>query len=302
MNCRPLRTQLFVIAMVAAVGTTAMAESITAKVIGQRVNLRAKAAPTAEVVSQVSDGDILKVKSVGDEWVEVVPPDAVEFWVHRDFVVEGGIVGNKVNVRAGPGINYTVVGTLDRGSAIESKGAFGEWVRIGAFDDASLWISKDLVELAYPFNPPSGPAPTVASVPGPEPVPPESTQDTPATPTMAQASTSPATTNEPPKATTDVTSGAGDLRLVPLEGQGRKSVKEGTVKLTPILLRKAGSHRLVVKEGVRLVNVCYLRGNSAQLSGFEDVPLRIHGREFWAQGFRDPILVVELIERLPATP
>ncbi len=286
--------QLFAASLLLAVVVSAAdADNITAKVLGQRVNLRASAATTSEVVGQMSDGEVLQVKSVGEQWVEVVPPEFVEFWVHRDFVNEGRIVGNKVNVRAGPGINYTVVGTLERDTGISSKGSFGEWIRVAPFPEASLWVSKDLVELKYPPKPKvemSVPTVFVQTA--------STTVTTTAPLDHVSQTLSPEVEEEtaPPPGT----SFPSDIALVPLEGQGKSTSYTGIVRPVPYLSRKAGHFRLVRKDGVRLITICYLRGNSAQLRSFEDVNLKMNGREYWAQGIRDPILVIESIQRLPS--
>ncbi|MBU1693403.1 MAG: SH3 domain-containing protein, partial [Verrucomicrobia bacterium] len=147
------------------------AESV--RVVGQRVNLRARADLKAEVVGQVADGDLLEARSIQEEWVEVVPPESVDLWIHKDFVQGGKVVASELKVRAGPGINYSVVATLDRGASVSVRGEFMEWLKIVPPSNASLWVSKSYVESgraarapspSEPVAPPSGPV-TMASPP-----------------------------------------------------------------------------------------------------------------------------------------
>ena len=104
------------------VGSSAFADPMTAKIIAEHVNLRAKPESTAEVVGQAASGDVLSVKSVATDWIEVSPPDSVELWVHKDFIADGKSSVAKLNVRAGPGVNYNIVGNLDKGEAVTVKG------------------------------------------------------------------------------------------------------------------------------------------------------------------------------------
>jgi len=92
--------------------SSAYAETRPVTVTADRVNLRAAAREMAEVVGQVNEGTVLASKSIGQKWVEIVPPETVNLWVHRDFVHDGIVATRKLNVRAGPGINFSVVGRL----------------------------------------------------------------------------------------------------------------------------------------------------------------------------------------------
>ena len=79
------------------------------KVLKNNCNLRAKALVTSEVVGQVSENDILTAKTLDKDWVEVVPPTNVDLWVLGDYVKDGAInCSQKVNVRAGAGINFNI--------------------------------------------------------------------------------------------------------------------------------------------------------------------------------------------------
>ncbi len=168
--------QLFVImSIVAGLCLTCMSQPAPlsrVKVLKDNCNLRAKALVTSEVVGQVSENDVLTAKSMDKDWVEVVPPDSVDLWVLGDYVKDGVInCSQKVNVRAGAGINFNIVGQLPQGSKIEVRGNHAEWVKIAPPPSCSLWISRVLVSeipLAYiepaKVEPPKADAAKVASV------------------------------------------------------------------------------------------------------------------------------------------
>jgi uncharacterized protein YraI len=294
---------LAVLIAAAAAGAARAAEPVTAKVLSDRVNLRAKPDSQGDVVTQVDRGATLTVKSVDGDWVEVVPPDNAAFWVHRDLVSSNMVSATRLNVRAGAGINYTSVGALERGAAIVPRGVLGEWIKIAPLPAFSLWVSRPLVEVAAPPPPPmvvavSAPpaslpaAPAVAgrSLPPPvgpgaiaRPLAPPGPLATAAPPAVAAS----AATVPPPPA---------DLKLIPLQGQGRLILVEGEVKPAEYLLGAPAPHRLTKHVGNTWTTICHLRGNRAQLDGFLGRSIRVKGREYWVQGSERPVVVVESIE------
>jgi SH3-like domain-containing protein len=253
------------------------AEPVTARIVGDRVNLRARPDRNAEVVGQVTGRDVLTVRSIQDDWVEVTPPPSIELWVHQDFIQDGKSTVEKLNVRAGPGINYNVVGSLAKGEAVTTKGTFNDWIRIAPMASASLWVNKEYVELVLPARK-SAPAPMVATTPPPRPKP----MVTPPPP----VSSTPAKPPAPPS----------DLVLIPLEGQGRSVEREGELKPAPYVMNRPSAFRLIQRSGGRIDTICYLRGNTVQLESMLGQRLKVRGREYWTQGVREPIVVVEGIE------
>lgn len=169
------------------------------------VNLRARPALTAEVVGQAAVGQELTAKSLDTEWVEVVVPANIDFWVLGDYLKEGVVVcRQRVNVRAGPGINFSTVGQLDNAAKAEVRGSHGEWIKIAPPENCSLWVSRSLVEVAParppPVEPPKPPgvAPAAALPPAAEsdkPLPPA--QDKRETPVVAATAAPPAEPEKP---------------------------------------------------------------------------------------------------------
>jgi len=285
---------------------------LTAKVKTDRVNLRARPDLQSETLGQVGAGAMLAVRGTRDGWVEVVPPDMIDFWVHKDFLDQDTVLVNKLNVRSGAGINYNVVGTFAKGDTVVRKGGFGEWVKVGPPSDASAWISADLVDVMNPALaiPPPRAAPRTVTL-----------SETAVAPTSATASVtaapgvppSPAVPSPPsvlapadlaaiggPVATAPAlpTVAPSDMKLLPVEGQGRLVQREGELKRAPVLMaRTPGSHRLIRREGNKLITTAYVRGNREQLEMLVNQMLVVQGREYWVEGVQVPVIVVDTIEK-----
>ena len=290
----------------AAVAQAQSTDELFARIKSDRVNLRAKPDANGEVVAQATLDERLRVVESNEAWVRVVPPDRVDLWVHRDFVKDGLSVGEKVNVRAGAGINFSVVGQYPRGEQVQVRGQFGEWLKV-APSNSSLWVSRELVDLLYPARVVEpAPAPLI-DVPAPaEPLPagPAEFQagEPPlgpvnATPEAESIVATPALPPVSPIAPTGTAEVPRDLKLVPLEGQGRLVSHEGLLKPAPFMFGRPSKFRMARQVGNQLQTICYVRGNSRQLNSLLNERLVVRGREYWVQGVRQPVVVLERIER-----
>ncbi len=297
---------------------------LTARVIADRVNLRSKASPTAEVVAQVSSNDLLTVRSWGEEWIEIAPPAHADLWIHKEFIKDSEVLAQNVNIRAGPSVNYAVVGKVSPGMMLERRGEFGDWIKIAPPDSASLWIATSLVQIQRPpetnlevsaaaqpvqeeapeasatleKQPAAAPEPqfpaqaetvTVAlnvSEPTPEPVLTAGAASVVIT-TMV-VSVSEAQANQAP---VDPALPSG-FSLLPVAGQGTRLVREGKLHLIGYAFRSPSRYRLANSEGD---TICYMNGNQNQLRSLLGRRMRVTGREYWVKGKDYPVLTVERI-------
>lgn len=293
-----------------------------ARVRAERVNLRGRPDANGEVVGQAAAGDLLKVVQTGEVWYAVSPPEKVRCWIHKDFVQDGKVTVKELTVRAGASINYPRIGSLFRGDAVTPRETFGDWLCIPPPTNAAVWIHRELLDVppaakvaaeTSPLSVPNNSEPAADS----SPVLPVATNEmavkiSPSNPTapaseattplqhqavvmpprvMAGATGSGTPTNSPPQV-------PADLNLIPVPGQGSVVQHEGFVKSSPYVLAP-GRYRLAVRKGSQLETVCFLRGNTQQLATLVDEYFMMQGREYWVQGVREPLLVIERIERRP---
>lgn len=320
------KTSLFLAAVIAAVcAVFAQNAPVTqVRVSKTRVNLRAKPMLTVEVAGQVEQGTLLNVKSMTTEWVEVEPPEEIGFWIHRDYVTENRITGRDVNVRAGPGKNFSIVGMLDSGDAVETRDTHAEWVKIAPVARCSLWVHRSLVE---PVAAPAAPAIEVAA----EAAPAAQEQDVETTMESEEFSTQPDPAEDVEPAPSPAAAGQGTvfflepvqepseqqamlltlpapdaaaapkpapsgLDVIPLAGQGKGNVYEGVLRRTGYLFRRPSPYRLVVEDDAgRSTTLCYVMGNTAQLESLLGRKMRVSGGEYWVHGKRHPVVVLERI-------
>lgn len=139
------------------------------KVVASSTPIYAQANAGAQRVGAATAGEILFVTRTEGDWAAISAPDRLSLWLNKDFIDGNRVVAKSIQVRSGPGIEYSVVGTLERGALVMPRGEDGEWRKIAAPSSATLWVKKsDLTEVRAQ----SSPIGDVATVPEPKPAPP----------------------------------------------------------------------------------------------------------------------------------
>ena len=124
-----------------------------ATIDGDNVNYRGQAGLKGESLGQFHKGEVITILSVitldkhaADEpahWAKIILPAGTKVWVHKQFVDATGkkVAVKKLNLRAGPGENFSVLGTIEKGSTITEISSKGEWIEVPAPADAYAFVS-----------------------------------------------------------------------------------------------------------------------------------------------------------------
>ena len=279
---------------------------VKVRVLKDNTNLRAKPALNVEVVGQVSANQELTIKSMDLEWVEVVTPTNIDFWMLGDYLKDGVVVCRQtVNVRAGPGINFSIVGQLTNGAKVEVRGNLADWIKLAPPGGCSLWVSRPLVEIVpptpvlpvrlSPARPPvvESPGGTIqAEAKKPE----ERTAPSPAPATNLFFVSKRGEDQTGEEKKTVAIKPPADLDLIPEVGQGQWKQFEGVLRTKNFLVRSPSNFRLVTNDqDGQSRTICFVKGNRAQLDALLYRELIISGRQYWVQRHRYPVVVPEKI-------
>lgn len=112
-----------------------------AEVAAGNINVRGQAGLKGEVIAHLSKGDMVNVleqinlaRHTPDEpaqWVKISYPTNASVWVSDKYIDANDTVTiAKLNLRAGPGENYSVVGDLQRGDTVSQIETRGHWMKI----------------------------------------------------------------------------------------------------------------------------------------------------------------------------
>ena len=150
-----------------------------AEVCVSNLNVRGQAGLKGEVVAHVQKGESVTVlseitldKHMADEpaqWAKIALPASVDVWVNSTYIDEATktIKPKKLNLRAGPGENYSVIGVIERGTAVTESGTKGSWTKIDAPTNAYAFIAALYLKQAASGYVPQNPAPSTETQPLP---------------------------------------------------------------------------------------------------------------------------------------
>jgi uncharacterized protein YgiM (DUF1202 family) len=161
----------------------------TATVKCDVLDVRGQGSFAGEVITHVKKGEsvtVLEEISLGHvppnepgQWSRIVLPTNALVWVDADFIdpETKAVRVKKLNVRGGPGENYSVVARLDKGTVVKEIRKKEGWLEIEAPTNAVAFVASEYLDkqaaatpaLVASAAPPSGAPPPVAAAPAPPP-------------------------------------------------------------------------------------------------------------------------------------
>jgi len=299
-----------------------------ATVVATHVNVRGQPKLKSEIVARVTKGDsvtvleeIVRNNSGPDEpsaWAKIaLPPDA-HVWVSSAFIDGSNqtVKAKKLNLRSGPGENYSVLGRLRHGDAVKPVTAKGEWTEIEppasayAFM-AAQYLSQEAPAVATaappprPPPPPPGPtptepAPTPATVATAPPVAPPPTE-APTEPTPTPATVTPPVTVPPPPETPAVTNAIPPTPTEPVEEEPpppRIVQREGIVRgMTSI--QAPSKFVLISPDNGRDIDYLYSPSKELDLRRYKGLRIIVTGEEGLDERWGNtPVLTIQKIQVL----
>ncbi len=120
-----------------------------------RINVRGQPTTSSEVVTQLKQGEkiivleeIIHPKPGKDEpakWLRIALPSNTPVWVNAHFVTNGAVAVPRLNIRSGPGENFSAIGRAPKGAALKELRRNGDWLEIEAPTNTFAYIAADLV-------------------------------------------------------------------------------------------------------------------------------------------------------------
>jgi uncharacterized protein YgiM (DUF1202 family) len=161
-----------------------------AQVSASELVVRGQAGLKGETVARLSKGDTVNVLEqinlshpAADEpsqWAKISFPTNGHVWVMAKYVNGGTVSTKKLNLRAGRGENYSVVGVIDQGTSVSEIETKGEWMEIAPPANAYAFVAAKYlteeeapptaVSVNNPETPEATPTPTPTPVQQPEPI------------------------------------------------------------------------------------------------------------------------------------
>jgi len=259
----------------------------------KKINVRAQDRINSEVITTLSKGDTVTVlkqvtlkKPKTDEpanWLQIPLPTGTHVWVNSQFVdaTSSTVKPAKLNIRSGPGENYSVIGRLVKGDAVKVVDTKGEWTAIEAPTNAFGFVAAHLFahKEAMPAQPTNTIPPVAAVVENPTAI------ATPSTETPAS------TTTNPPAGMPVVTPAIPTplpAPVVPEPPAPRIVEREGIVGNT-VSIQAPSHYQLESLDNGNVIDYLYSSSTNLNLKRWKGMTVIVQGEE-------------ELDERWPSTP
>lgn len=274
-----------------------------ASVDANHVNVRGQPKLKSEVVARLAKDqkvtvieEITRKNSGPDEpsaWAKIALPSDVHVWVNSGFIDASNktVKPKKLNVRSGPGENFSVLGRLQRGEAVNQVSAKGDWLELEAPTNAFAFVAAQYLkqEAAAPAAP-AEPAPVSATVTN-EPAIAAAPTEAPGTPAAAEPA---AITNAAPE--TAAAPATETPAAAPEPPPKRIVEREGIVRGTTSI--QAPTHfELVSPESRRTIDYLYTTSPNLDLSRYKSLRIIVTGEEGLEERWGNtPVITIQKIQ------
>jgi uncharacterized protein YgiM (DUF1202 family) len=133
-------------------------------VLNERVNVRTRPSIASEVIQQLDTGATVTIldrinlndPQLGEprEWFRIVIPETTELWISSEYIepTTKAVTASRLNVRAGPGQNFSVVGRIERGTVVETIRASAGWTAIKPLAATVAYVATEFINESSTAN------------------------------------------------------------------------------------------------------------------------------------------------------
>ena len=120
------------------------------KITGADVNVRAGQSENFERLCQLDRGDEVLVVGQAYNWYKIKLPKIAKLYISAEYIYllndrVGGVIGDRVNVRAGADPKHSVVGQVLAGEEVQILEKGEKWHQIAPLDKTYGWVHEDFV-------------------------------------------------------------------------------------------------------------------------------------------------------------
>ena len=284
-----------------------------AVVEANHVNVRAQGKLKSEVIGRLNKGqqvtvveEIVHNNSGANEpsaWAKIFLPTNTHAYVNTAYIepTNQTVRPKRLNVRSGPGENYSILARMGQGDPVKPLGTKGDWTEIEAPTNAYAYVASQFLKQEAPGTTPT-PAPT-------EPTPtPTTVAEAPAiaaapteTPTPAPTTTTPPT--ETPPVTNAVTETTAPPTPAPEEPPPKRIVqREGMLRST-VSIQAPTKFQLYSPDTGRTMDYLYTSSPNLDLRRYKGLRIVVTGEEALEERWGNvPVITIQKIQVLDESP
>ncbi|HWX19191.1 MAG TPA: SH3 domain-containing protein [Candidatus Binatia bacterium] len=275
-----------------------------AVVDANHVNVRGQAKLKSEIVARLNKGqpvtvleEIIRNNSGPDEpsaWAKILLPTNAHAWVSTSFIeaTNHSVRPKKLNLRSGPGENYSIIGRLQQGDAVKELATKDDWTEIEAPANAYAFVAAQYLKQEAPGAPATTPSEPTMPPPTPTTVPEGPTVATTPTeiPTATPPVETPAITNAPPETTpTPAVEEPPPKRIVQREGLVRGLVS----------IQAPTKFSLISPDNGHTIDYLYTSSPNLDLRRYKGLRIIVTGEEALDERWGNtPVITIQKIQVL----
>jgi uncharacterized protein YgiM (DUF1202 family) len=282
-----------------------------AEVVATSVHVRGQPRLKSEIIGKLTKGEMVTVveevvrnNSGPDEpsaWAKILLPSSAHIWANTTFIDPATMTvkATRLNLRSGPGENFSVLGRLEHGDTVKQLTTKDNWMEIEPPTNAYAFVAAQYLKTAQPVAPttamtaattakPGEPAPTLTAVNEVPAIAPATNELATATTPMAPADTNaPAGTNE----TAATSAPAPEEPLPPRIVQREGRVRGGTSIQAP------SAFELVSPETGATLDYLYTTSTNVDLRRYKGLRIIVTGEEGLDERWKStPVLTIHRIQ------
>jgi SH3-like domain-containing protein len=119
------------------------------------VNVRVDATVSSKVACILEKGKLVEVASEAYDWYKIRLPREAPSYIKKEFVEcidrvpekcsNVKVIGNKVNIRLGPGESFWILGQVDKSTVVNIIQDEGDWYKIEPVHQSYGWVNKKFI-------------------------------------------------------------------------------------------------------------------------------------------------------------
>jgi uncharacterized protein YgiM (DUF1202 family) len=275
----------------------------TAEVAVKNLNVRGQPGLKGEFLTHLSTGETVTVleqinldKHKANEpaqWAKISFPTNGQVWVLAKYIdaTNETVLAKKLNLRAGPSENYSVLGVVERGASVTQIITRGDWMRIEPPTNAYAFVAAMYLKQEASGNLAANPPPSTET----EPMTTNTVAE--ATPIVTETTNMPNTEVNTPPATaveTNVAPEAVETNLPP--PPPRVVTHEGVVRHVTSLIEPTAYELFDPKTGGE-IDYLYSTTTNLDLSRYKGLHIVVTGEEGLSKRWpKTPVLTIEKIQ------
>jgi len=130
-----------------------------AEIITEKINIRSGQNENFEKIGKLNKGDQVVVVGRSYAWDKIKLPPGADSYIAGNFVQDlgdgiGMLKGDRVNVRAGRGTTFAVIGSLKKGTLVRILEQKDGWVKIEPVEGVYGWVLTEYLRFVSTDIPP----------------------------------------------------------------------------------------------------------------------------------------------------